>query len=279
MMVNLLRRSQRPRLPTLLHGHGPRLRVGTWPNDAEVGHLIVLEPEHVPSPTELARIVDQARARGLRSIRTGALFPDAAAALLDAGFTRIDTLTLLQLELDDRFAPDRTGSGVAGHGPSSHPRVQRLRVGQDGAAAEIDRLAFGPLWGYDRHTVTEVRRATPAHRARRIGGRRQLEAYAISGAGDRTGYLQRLAVRPDRRRCGLASALVTDSLHWMRSRGLGSALVNTASGNRAALMLYRRFGFRPMADQLTLAELVLGEGRSPTVRCGDDPTEPWGRPG
>lgn len=279
-MVKRFRRPPDHRTPTFLPGRGPRLRLGIWPTDPRVGHLVVLEHEHVPAPSDLDRIIGDARAQDLRAIRTTALFPDAAAVLLDRGFTPIDSLTLLRIPFDepdqrhDRRS-DRRRGGLS-RAPVSDPslRTRRLRVSDDAAAAEVDRLAFGPMWGYDRRTVTEVRGATPVHRARRIGDRRRPDAYAISGAGGTTGYIQRLAVRPDRHRCGLASALVADSLHWMRSRGLGSALVNTASDNHAALALYDRFGFRALPERLTVAELSLCTD-SPTT-SGVDP-EPLGR--
>lgn len=252
--MKLLRRTRRARTLTTIGGRRPRLWLGTWPTDSAVGHLIVTDHEHTPSTAEIARAIDEARARGMATVRTGALFPDAASALLDHGFAPIDTLTLLQRDLAGIAADDGTTSPSTGEAPA----IRRLRVTDDAAAAEVDQLAFGRMWGYDRDTVTEVRRATPAHRARRIGPRRHIEAYAISGAGDSTGYLQRLAVRPDRRRSGLASALVADSLRWMNARGLDSALVNTAADNRAALALYERFGFRQLHQQLTVAELRIG---------------------
>lgn len=231
-----------------------------------MGHLVILDHDHVPAEHEIDRLVHTARERGLRAIRTGALFPEAAEMLLEHGFAHLDTLMLLQRDLDEPAEldqPDRTGSG---HDRSEDTvSIRRLGISQDAAAAEVDRLAFGPLWGYDRRTVTDVRRATPAHLARRIGTRRRVDAYAISGAGGTTGYLQRLAVRPDRHRCGLASALVADSLRWMNARGLDSALVNTAADNHAALALYDRFGFRSLGQQLTVAELQLLPTATTTV--------------
>ena len=218
----------------------------------------------------------------MRAVRTSALFPEAAERFLTYGFVRLDTLTLLRLDLDpdtttpatprwSRLDPDRS-TARPGHdrrtGTTPGVGIRPLRGRHETGAAEVDRLAFGPLWGYDRRTVTEVRRATPAHWARRIGPRDRLEGYAISGAGGTTGYLQRLAVRPDRHRCGLASALVDDSLRWMTTRGLGVALVNTGSGNRAALALYQRFGFRALPERLTVAELSLTAATNASARDG-----------
>lgn len=289
--MRLLRRP-RPTRPRIT-GRGAGVRLGTWPSDATVGHLVILDHDHVPAEHEIDRLVHTARERGLRAIRTGALFPEAAEELLDRGFTRLDSLTLLERRLDEPGVPEhRTGRvrhptvrddtvrDDTVHDDTVHDdtvHVRRMGITQDAAAAAVDRLAFGPLWGYDRRTVTEVRRATPAHRARRVGSRRHLDAYAISGAGGTTGYLQRLAVRPDRHRRGLASALVADSLRWMIARGLDSALVNTASDNHAALALYDRFGFRPLPRSLTVAELLLdpaGGGQDIEVTELVPPTAP-----
>ena len=137
------------------------------------------------------------------------------------------------------------------------PRVRRLRRHHHAAAAVADRDAFGTRWGYDATAVSEVRRATPVHHARRIADRTTVDGYAISGAGATTGYLQRLAVRSYHRRRGLASALVTDALRWMTTRGVDSALVNTSVENTAALALYERFGFAALPERLTVAELAL----------------------
>src|SRR5205807_216631 len=59
-----------------------------------------------------------------------------------------------------------------------------------------------------------------------------------------SGYLQRLAVHPDRQRAGLGRALTLDGLRWMRRHGGAQAAVNTQVGNEPALALYQRLGFR-----------------------------------
>lgn len=230
------------------------MRLSTWPTDDGVGHLVILQHDAVPSATELSAWIDRARRRGFHTLRTGALFPDAARITLDAGFRPVDSLVLLHLDFDhldlDRPDPaDDFGGGT---------RLSRLWSRHHRAAAELDQEAFGTPWGNSARSLADIRRATPAHRARRVGSSRRLDAFAISGAGGRTGYVQRVAVRPDRRRAGLATELVADALDWMRSRQLTSALVNTGATNDAALALYERFGFRRLPERLTVAELSLG---------------------
>jgi [ribosomal protein S18]-alanine N-acetyltransferase len=225
------------------------MRLDAWPSDPSVGHLIVLEHDAVPSSDELAGWIERARRRDFRVLRTGALFPDAAFAVLEAGFRSLDSLVLLRIDLDDPAALDTPRpTGV---------RVTRLWARHHPAAAEVDRISFGATWGNDVRSLADIRRATPAHWARRVGSGRRVDAFAISGAGGRTGYVQRLAVHPDHRRSGIANALVHDALVWMRARGLSSALVNTGEGNAPALALYERWGFRRLGDRLTVAEFDL----------------------
>jgi len=184
----------------------------------------------------------------LRTIRTGALFADAAARFASAGFAVIDTLALLRIDLAG--APRRR-VGIA---------TSPLRARHHAAAARVDRDAFGDPWGNDAGDLAEIRRATPVHRARARfvhGGRspRRLAGFAITGAAAGHGYLQRLAVAPDVQGRGHGRILVDDSLAWMRARRLGHGLVNTAIDNERALALYESVGFRRLTDQLVVMQL------------------------
>ncbi len=234
-------------------GLGPRVRVRPWAFDATVVQLALADQGIVPSVDEIRRWVDtlSAERETLRTIRTGALFPDAAGRFAAAGFTVIDTLALLRIELGGY--PRRRPPGT-----STAP----LRARHHEEAAAVDRAAFGDPWGNDAADLAEIRRATPAHRARArlvhaASRRHALAGFAITGAAAGHGYLQRLAVAPQYQGDGHGRALVLDSLAWMRGRRLGHGLVNTAVDNERALGLYDSVGFQRLPDQLVVMQLPL----------------------
>ncbi|MET0909295.1 MAG: GNAT family N-acetyltransferase [Ilumatobacteraceae bacterium] len=236
-----------------------RARIGRWPYEPDVAHLVLLDHQMVPSGEHLAAWIDEARAAGCRTVRTGALFPTSIGPFLDAGFETIDRLALLETRLH-RAAPGRTRAGTA---PARRTpdgrriRMRRLRTRHLDDAAAIDRRAFAPPWGNDRSALADILHATPACRARSVSIGRDMAGFAITGVADRAGYLQRLAVDPTAQRTGLGRSLVADSLAWMRDRGATTAMVNTAFDNTAALTLYESFGFRRREDSLLILELRL----------------------
>ena len=115
-------------------------------------------------------------------------------------------------------------------------------------AQKVDLAAFGQVWALDELGIGESCAATPYHRARMI----ERTGYAISGRAEREGFLQRLAVDPAHQGQGIGSALVADSLRWMKRHRATRAVVNTHVENTTALALYRRFGFRPLPHGLVL---------------------------
>lgn len=231
-------------------GLGGRVRVRPWAFDRGVVQLALADQGVVPGRHEIRTWVDTLTAEraGLRTIRTGALFADAAGRFAEAGFVVIDTLALLRIDL--------TGPAHRRDRVKTSP----LRARHHAAAALIDRAAFGDPWGNDAGDLAEIRRATPVHRARARfvddpDGRRRLAGFAITGAAAGHGYLQRLAVVPRHQGEGHGRALVVDSLAWMRSRRLGHGLVNTAVDNERALTLYESVGFHRLPDRLVVMQL------------------------
>jgi ribosomal protein S18 acetylase RimI-like enzyme len=244
---------------------GPRVSRATLPSrslvvrpatrDRALLHVRLRDDTVLPEVDELRGWLDAIAAddSGPTTIRSAALFPRAAARFEAAGFEVADRLVLLRADL--------LGSGVRtavdGRGDRATRTMHRHHLG---AAAAIDRAAFGPEWGHDAKELVEICRATPVHAARhrvaaprRLGASgREMIAYAIAGVSAEHGYLQRLAVDPGVQRRGHGRALTADALRWMMRRRLPDCLVNTSVDNVAALALYDSTGFTPMDEQLTV---------------------------
>ena len=120
----------------------------------------------------------------------------------------------------------------------------------------LDRRAFDTFWGMDDAGLSEALAATPISRFR-VAIDREIAGYGVFGrAGDR-GYVQRLAVDPDRFRQGIGTRLLADGLRWMRRHHVHRAMVNTQEGNEPALALYIHAGFRLEPAGLTVLTRAL----------------------
>jgi ribosomal-protein-alanine N-acetyltransferase len=233
-------------------GSRSRARLRSWGAEPGVVLLALVDQDVVPAVSEIESWLDELD-DSVRTVRTGALFPAAADSFAAAGFEVVDRLALLRIELGDAV-PVTTGDD-----PQGELVTAPLRHHHHPAAAAIDRAAFGASWANDVADLDEIRRATPTHHAtgrfRRVGRlRRELVAFAITGAAAGQGYLQRLAVEPAQQRAGHGRVLTLESLAWMRRRRLRTGLVNTAVTNEAALALYASIGFRPMSEQLVVMQ-------------------------
>ncbi len=228
----------------------------SWGDGNGVVQLVLTDQAVVPGAEELDDWLHAATEAGdgVHTVRTGALFPDAAACFGGAGFTVVDSLALLELTF-----------GAATATPGATPvtaRTGSLPARRHQEAATIDRRAFGSSWAHDGDDLAEIRTATPHHvaRGRYLGGRFErgpLVAFAITGAASGQGYLQRLAVDPTYQCGGHGRALTLDSLAWMRRRRLRSALVNTSVDNTPALALYHSVGFQRRPETLLVMQLAV----------------------
>jgi ribosomal protein S18 acetylase RimI-like enzyme len=230
--------------PLILRAGGVVARVRPWAFEQNVAHLVLYNQSRLPTPSEIIGWITDLRNAGYDTIRTGALGVQAGARFERLGFESVQTLVLLE---------HTAINSVAVPSKSSATPV-RLATDHDGEASKVDVAAFGPGWCIDRVGIGDVRSATPRHRARAILAEGKLVAYAISGRDGRNGYIQRLAVLPERQHRGYGSALVGDSLRWMARWRVNRALVNTHVGNEAALALYHRLGFVDLSDRLHVYE-------------------------
>lgn len=178
---------------------------------------------------------------------TGALPPAEQAPFLAAGFKVHERLHLLLHDLN------RLPELPEGSRPHRARRADRAEV------LALDARAFDDFWQLDDRGLEDALRATPVSRFRLVRDQ-MVSGYAVCGRSGHRGYLQRLAVDPTVRRCGVGTALVVDGLRWLRRRNVRSVAVNTQEGNAAALALYERLGFR--LDPHGLAVLSLDVHRN-----------------
>lgn len=203
-------------------------RIRLHRGEPNAAHLTVIEPAGLTTDS-IATLCAALADHGVTQIVTNALDPTEAVPLTDCGFVVGEHLDLLGRPLTR--LPRVTNSVGA-------PRHVRDRS----AVLELDAQAF-PGTALDDAALTDALRATTTARFRTIGPADAPLGYAITGAAGYRGYVQRLAVRPDARRRGIASALLIDGLRWARRRGARTAVVNTHTENHAARALYESTGF------------------------------------
>jgi ribosomal protein S18 acetylase RimI-like enzyme len=231
--------------PLMLRAGGVVARVRPWAFEPRVAHLVLYNQTRLPAPSEIVGWIRELRDAGYDRVRTGALGTQAGARFERLGFEPIQSLVLLEhTAINSIVLPTAKGPGG----------TVRLAPEDDAQASEVDVAAFGPGWSIDRVGIGDVRSATPRHRARAIRSNNDTVAYAISGRDGRNGYIQRLAVSPAHQKNGHGIALVADSLRWMARWRVNRALVNTHTGNTAALGLYHRLGFTDLSDRLHVYE-------------------------
>jgi GNAT superfamily N-acetyltransferase len=65
------------------------------------------------------------------------------------------------------------------------------------------------------------------------------------------GFIHDVAVVESSRRTGVATVLIEAAIDWLRTRGAPRVLLWTAEGNKAALPLFSRLGFRRTMIEMT----------------------------
>ncbi len=227
------------------------LRISPWPNDelADVAAQLAPVPgAALPTAARIRAIARRLADDGYEQAITVALSPAEQEPFRDAAFALQERLHLLVHNLSEM--PPRVG-----------PKPRRSRREDWPAIEQTDVASFSEFWRLSRRGLRQAMTATPVRRMRVIGGENdQVVAYALTGRAGPTGYLQRLAVRPEHQGEGFGRALAVDCLHWLRRHRATRVLVNTQITNERAFNLYLSLGFTPDPRGLAVLHLLLTAG-------------------
>jgi ribosomal protein S18 acetylase RimI-like enzyme len=209
-------------------------RAGPWPADSSVAFLVPVPDGAKASAEFVRRCLGLLAEQGFKRVVTAALPPDEQVGFLEAGFNVHEHLHLLILDKDALLPAVLPG-------PALHRAGSFRRRG----LLQVDQASFAPFWRLDRHGLRDAMEATQQRHLRVVlGVRRKVVGYAICGASEGRGFVQRLAVLPEAQGQGIGKRLLLDGLQWLRDRNAQHIVVNTQMGNEAALALYRKVGFR-----------------------------------
>ena len=122
-----------------------------------------------------------------------------------------------------------------------HFAVERLGAADVEGVMELERRCFAYHWSEEQVRLGLERGAFNVLGVRLQGG---LAGYlAYSTICDEMEILN-LAVHPDRRRRGIARALMEAMLRDCRERGVAKGFLDVKVSNLSAIDLYRKFGFK-----------------------------------
>lgn len=71
----------------------------------------------------------------------------------------------------------------------------------------------------------------------------ELTGFVICFKKSYFGYISVVAVRPDYRRRGIATALIVEAVQYLRSLGLSKIRIRVEATNKTAIQVYKKLGF------------------------------------
>lgn len=154
--------------------------------------------------------------------------------LLTAGFNLTERVQFFQLDLH------RYTRVAFIH--SAPPQLQSMQPADIPNVAELDALAFDPLWHFSAEALWELMfrcRMEVALVDEKIVG------YSALSARGEEAQLARLAVHPAVQGQGIGRLLLFDNIAYAQANQFALLSLNTQLSNESAQKLYRQVGFRP----------------------------------
>ncbi|TAN31300.1 MAG: GNAT family N-acetyltransferase [Actinomycetota bacterium] len=196
--------------------------------------------------------IERAMKSGYRTIYSSALMDHEIGGFLKCGFTVKEQLHVLRHSL----APTASSQNM------EDIRIRKPIRSDLEYVVQLDEKCFDSFWTMDVAGLQEAIEATTRARFRIAlypeSKSETIAGYAITGLGDKKGYLQRLAVDPDYQGRGIAQQLVQDGFGWLRFWRAREEYVNTQTKNERALNFYLKMGFTLLQERLNILEVDLG---------------------
>ncbi len=112
--------------------------------------------------------------------------------------------------------------------------------------ADIEALAFDPLWRHSAQTLTTARSQAFSFDVAIID--EQIVGFQLSARGRHGAHLARLTVDPGFHGQGIGSTLLAHAFAGYHKSGLVEVSLNTPVDNIASQILYKKFGFVAVQD-------------------------------
>jgi len=221
-----------------------RFKYGPWKFGPPYGLIIPIEGNI--DQTSLRAVSTFMTELGYLEIFTSPLMPIETKQFIEFGYTIEETLVLMKRTFDFPLQNEKKF------------RTHKIRQKDLVEILKIDHASFDTFWQWDKNAFLNAKKATPYVRLRMIKKNNQIAAYAITGAGIKDGFIQRLAVFPDFQNCGFGTQLLNDGLHWLHRKGVSNIWVNTQPTNQAAINLYRKTNFEICEDELSVLRFFSG---------------------
>jgi ribosomal protein S18 acetylase RimI-like enzyme len=225
---------------------GCKFKYGPWKSESSHGLIVPLKG--VPDQHAVLEVSKFMSELEYSEILTSPLTPAEKSQFLKFEYTVEETLILMKRSFDIPLQAQNR----------KKLSTYKLRKKDLEEVLKIDHASFDTFWQFDENAFLNAKKATPYARLRVVKKNNQIAGYAITGAGIKEGFIQRLAILPDHQNGGFGTLLLNDGLDWLHRKGVSNVWVNTQPTNEAAINLYKKSKFEISKDELSVLRLSNG---------------------
>ena len=225
---------------------GCKFKYGPWKSESSHGLIVPLKG--IPDQHAVQEVSKFMSELEYSEILTSPLTPAEKFQFLKLEYTVEETLILMKRSFDIPLQ-EQDRKKLSTH---------KLRKKDLDEVLKIDHVSFDTFWQFDENAFLNAKKATPYARLRVVKKNNQIAGYAITGAGIKEGFIQRLAIFPEHQNCGFGTLLLNDGLDWLHRKGVSNVWVNTQPTNEAAINLYKKSKFELSKDELSVLRFSNG---------------------